>query len=306
MLKVSIILIILIFIFSAFTIYAQREKMNSAKVHENMIVFNDIAYVTDGHERQKLDIYLPSQGDNLPLLIWIHGGAWLMGNKDDVPIMDYLEKGYAIASINYRLSSHAIFPAQIEDCKSAIRFLRANSSKYRIDPKRFGVIGASAGGHLVAMLGTTGDSKEFDVGENLDYPSSVQAVVDLFGPTDFLQMDDHRIPNGQVHNDPDSPESLLVGGNIQENKDKVSRANPITYVTKNASPFLIIHGDSDPLVPHHQSVILERALRNAKVPVELYTVKNGGHGGFNDKQVDKLISDFFAEILKPIKPNLDH
>jgi dipeptidyl aminopeptidase/acylaminoacyl peptidase len=117
--------------------------------------------------------------------------------------------------------------------------------------------------------------KQFDVGENLGVSSRVQAVVDYFGPTDFLQMDAHRLPNGMVHDPADSPESQLVGGAIQENKEKVRRANPITYVTKNAPPFLICHGDSDPLVPHHQSELLAAALKEAGVPVTFYAVTAG-------------------------------
>ncbi|MGB9596882.1 MAG: alpha/beta hydrolase fold domain-containing protein [Candidatus Poribacteria bacterium] len=261
-------------------------------------IYRDIAYVTKPHERQKLDLYLPPQGDNLSLIINIHGGAWMMGNKNDMVPLDFLFEGYAVASINYRLSQHSIFPAQIEDCKSAVRWLRKNAGKFGINPDRFGVIGASAGGHLSALLGTTGDVKEFDVGENLDVSSQVQAVVDLFGPTDFFQMDDHRLSNGMIHNLPSSPESLLIGGNIQENKDKAIKANPITYITKDDPPFLIIHGDSDPLVPHHQSELLEQALKDAGVSVVFYTVKDGGHGDFKDKNVDLLIKGFFAKNLK--------
>lgn len=261
-------------------------------------VYRDMAYVSNPHERQKLDLYIPPREKNLPLIINIHGGAWMMGNKSDAVPLSFLSEGYAVASINYRLSQHAIFPAQIEDCKSAVRWLRKNASKFGIDPDRFGVIGASAGGHLSALLGTTGDVKEFDVGENLDVSSRVQAVVDLFGPTDLLQMDDHRLPNGMIHNLPSSPESLLIGGNIQENKEKAMKANPITYVTKDDPPFLIIHGDSDPIVPHHQSELLEQALKNAGVSVIFYTVKNGGHGNFNDINVFILIKDFFAKNLK--------
>ncbi len=269
-----------------------------SKIPEGTRVFNDLAYVTNGHERQKLDLYLPSEGENLPLIINIHGGAFLMGSKEDMVPLSFLSEGYAVASINYRLSYHAIFPAQIEDCKSAVRWLRKNSDKYGINPSRFGVIGASAGGYLAAMLGTTGDVKEFDLGENLEVSSRVQAVVDLFGPTDFLQMDNHRLPNGLIHNVPDSPESLLIGGNIQENKDKVAKANPINYVTKDDPPFLIIHGDSDPLIPHHQSELLEKALRESGVSVILYIVKDGGHGGFKDDNIDPLIGNFFANTLK--------
>jgi dipeptidyl aminopeptidase/acylaminoacyl peptidase len=127
----------------------------------------------------------------------------------------------------------------------------------------------------------------------------VQAVVDYFGPTDFLQMDAHRLPKGMVHNGVQSPESLLVGGPIQENKDKVARANPITYVTKDAPPFLICHGDADPLVPRHQSELLAAALRKAGVPMILYTVKGGGHGRFSDLAVPGLTKRFLAQHLKP-------
>jgi acetyl esterase/lipase len=203
-----------------------------------------------------------------------------------------------VASINYRLSQHAIFPAQIEDCKAAVRYLRSNAQKYNLDPNCFGVWGASAGGHLVALLGTTGDVNEFNSGENLAVSSRVQAVVDYFGPTDLLQMDDHRLPDGMAHNTPNSPESQLVGGPIQENKEKVAKANPITYVTKDDAPFLIVHGDSDPLVPHHQSELLEAVLRKAGVPVSFYTVKGAGHGGFTDPNVPKLTKEFFDKHLK--------
>ena len=192
----------------------------------------DLAYVTDGHPRQKLDLYMPGGGGTPPLIIWIHGGAFRMGSKEDGVPLEYLAHGYAVASINYRLSQHAVFPAQIEDCKAAVRWLRAQRGEYGLDPQRFAAWGSSAGGHLAAMLGTTGDTKEFDVGEHLDRSSRVQAVVDYFGPTDFLQMDAHRLPDGMVHDTADSPESQLVGGPIQENKDKVARANPITYVTQ--------------------------------------------------------------------------
>jgi acetyl esterase/lipase len=149
------------------------------------------------------------------------------------------------------------------------------------------------------MLGTTGDVRAFDVGGNLDQSSAVQAVVDHFGPTDFLQMDAHRLPNGQLHDPADSPESQLVGGPIQENQEKTTRANPITYVTRNDPPFLICHGDADPLVPHHQSELLVAALREAGVPVTFYTVKGGGHGRFNDPKVAELTREFLATQLKP-------
>lgn len=258
----------------------------------------DLAYVLNGHEQQKLDLYLPQGENRLPLVIYIHGGAFKMGSKEFGVPLKYLERGYAIASINYRLSQHALFPAQIEDCKAAVRWLRVHSAEYGLDPDRFAAWGESAGGHLAAMLGTTGDTKEFEVGENLDQSSRVQAVVDYFGPTDFLQMDAHRLPNGMRHDPADSPESLLIGGPIQENKEKVARANPITFVSAGDPPFLICHGERDPLVPHHQSVLLEAALRQAGVPVTFYTVEGGGHGGWKDPKVAELTQEFLAKLLR--------
>jgi acetyl esterase/lipase len=264
-------------------------------------VHRDLAYVPSGHERQRLDLYLPKEGTNLPLIINIHGGAFKAGSKEQGVPLDYHRQGYAIASINYRLSQHTKFPAQIEDCKAAVRWLRAHAAEYRLDTQHFAAWGSSAGGHLAAMLGTTGDVKDFDVGANLDQSSHVQAVVDYFGPTDFLQMDAHRLPSGMIHDPANSPESELIGGAIQENPDKAARANPITYVMPGDPPFLICHGDQDPLVPHHQSELLDAALKKAGGPVTFYTVKGAGHGRFNDPKVPEMTREFLAKHLKPAK-----
>jgi acetyl esterase/lipase len=281
----------------------QPSVTRESRLPEGGIAHRDLAYVTNGHERQKLDLFLPKDGTNLPLIINIHGGAFKMGSKEQGVPTEYLAQGYAVASLNYRLSQHAKFPAQIEDCKAAVRWLRAHADEYRLDPNHFAAWGASAGGHLAAMLGTTGDTKEFDVGANLDRSSRVQVVVDYFGPTDFLQMDAHRLPNGQAHDPANSPESELIGGGIQDNKAKTAKANPITYVTTGDPPFLICHGDQDPLVPHHQSELLESALKKAGVPVTFYTVKGAGHGRFNDPKVPEMTREFLAKYLKPVKPN---
>ena len=264
-----------------------------------MTILRDLEYVPSGHARQKLDLYLPNEvGPRVkwPLLVWIHGGAWLSGSKERPAALSFVAKGYAVASINYRLSQHAIFPAQIEDCKAAIRWLRAGAGKYGYDPNHIGVWGASAGGHLVALLGATGDVTEFDVGPNAGVSSRVQAVCDFFGPTDFTKMS--SFPSTMQHDAADSPESKLIGGPVQQNKDKVQRANPILYVTKDDPPFLIVHGDKDPLVPHNQSEILLDALKKAGVEATLYTVAGGGHGGFKDPQVDVLLTEFFQKHLR--------
>jgi len=259
---------------------------------------HNLPYVSNPHERQHLDLYLPATTKPAPLILWVHGGAWRAGSKEDKVPLEYLADGYAVASINYRLSQHAVFPAQLEDCKAAVRWLRAHAEQFKLDPHRFGAWGRSAGGHLVALLGVTGGRSEFTVGEHLDLSDRVQAVVDYFGPTDFLQMDLQRPPDGMIHNTPDSPESQLVGGFIVDHPDRVARANPITYVTREVPPFLIVHGDQDPVVPHHQSELLVAALQQTGADVTLYTVKGGGHGGFTDPQLAQVTRTFLAQHLQ--------
>lgn len=260
----------------------------------------DLAYVENGHARQVLDLFVPANtGRPLPLIIWVHGGGWAAGDKGGCPPLrqGYAQRGYAIASVNYRLSQHARFPAQLQDCKAAIRWLRRHAARFGLDPERFGLWGSSAGGHLVAMVGVTGDVKEFDAEGPRDVSSAVQCVMNDYGPTDFLQMDAHR-PAGAAlaHNAPDSPESRLIGGPITDpaNRALVTRASPLTYVSRGDPPFLINHGDQDPLVPHHQSELLFAALKDAGVPVRFNTVRGGGHGvGFGGEELDAMRRDFF-------------
>lgn len=294
--KIKLIFLTFALLFLTVSSLAQQSTaFRMTAVHRNL------SYVTNGHERQKLDLYLPSppampkppaEGfkTRLPLVIYIHGGAFLIGDKENTVPLELLSQGYAVASINYRLSNQAKFPAQIEDCKAAIRWLRANAARFPIDTERFGVFGHSAGGYLAAMLGTASDVKEFDVGENLVQSSRVQAVINFFGPTDFVQ-------NAFAIANPKSPEAQLIGGAILENKDKAARANPIAYVTKDDAPFLIVHGDADKLVPYNQSELLEAALKKANVPVSFYTVKGGGHGGFNDPKIGQMTVEFLAKHL---------
>ncbi|MGQ9575436.1 MAG: alpha/beta hydrolase fold domain-containing protein [Thermoguttaceae bacterium] len=260
-------------------------------------VERDLEYVPGGHERNKLDLYLPAKAEGpLPVVVWVHGGAWRGGSKEGCPAVWLVQQGYAVASINYRLSQHAVFPAQIEDCKAAIRWLRAHARPYQLDPGRLGVWGASAGGHLVALLGTSGDVKHLEgKAGTLDQSSRVQCVVDFFGPTDFLQM------RGQ-HDDPNAPEALLIGGPVRENRPKAAQANPITYVTPDDPPFLIIHGEEDRTVPINQSELLHAALTKAGVPSEFVRLAGAGHGGpgFQTPEVRKKIEEFLQRHLKPL------
>ncbi|HEV7923824.1 MAG TPA: alpha/beta hydrolase [Verrucomicrobiae bacterium] len=258
----------------------------------------NIKYVAGGSERQELDLYLPATGTNWPLIVWIHGGGWTEGSKENPPGLRFLIHGFALASLNYRLSQDAIFPAQLLDCKSAIRWLRAHAAENGIDPNHIGVWGASAGGHLVALLGTTGDVKEFDQGENVGVSSRVEAVCDWFGPTDLVQLAKSFATNKQ--DEADSPPSRLIGGAVSQNIEKAERANPIHYITKDDPPFLIMHGDKDPVVPLEQSQLLAAALQKASVPVTLRVVPGGEHGGaaFREREELDLLYDFFVKYLK--------
>jgi acetyl esterase/lipase len=252
----------------------------------------NIAYTRNGSERQMLDLYLPAMGTNLPLIVWIHGGGWTGGNKEKPPGLRFLRHGFALASINYRLSQDAIFPAQLIDCKAAIRWLRAHAVENGIDPNRIGVWGASAGGHLVALLGTTGDIKEFDTGENTGVSSRVQAVCDWFGPTDFT--------SDPKSDSLDELEARLIGGPISQNLQKAQNANPIHYITKDDPPFLIVHGDKDPAVPLQQSQLLADALKRAGVKVTFHVVPGGEHGGPEFRKPEEL-ERLFAFFLKTLK-----
>ena len=268
------------------------------RVPEGVQAHRDLAYVADGDESHKLDLFVPEKADGpLPLVIWVHGGGWQKGSKEGCPPLrnGYVGRGYAVASLNYRISSQATFPAQIEDCKAAIRWLRAHAKEYNLDPNRFGAWGSSAGGHLVALLGTSSDAKAFDVGANLDQSSRVQAVCDYYGPTDFSAIVTTPVAN--------AAESKLLGGPIAENQDKAKRANPITFVSRDNPPFLIVHGDKDSTVPINQSQLLFDALKQAGVSVRFHTVKGAGHGrGFNGPEIEPMVGAFFEKYLKSKSP----
>jgi acetyl esterase/lipase len=261
-------------------------------------MLKDLEYGRADGRAMRLDLYLPEKSQKaLPLLIWIHGGAWMSGSKDDLsPALRFTADGYAVAHVGYRLSQEAKFPAQIHDCKAAVRWLRANAQTYNLDPNKFVAWGGSAGGHLVALLGTTGGAAELEGRVNdLKESSRVQAVVDWFGPTDFLQIGNAE--SDLQHNAPDSPESKLIGGPVLENKDKAVKASPISYVSKDAPPFLIMHGDRDRTVPFNQSELLYAALKKAGVDVTFVPMKGAGHG-FGGPQAIGPVRDFLTRCFK--------
>jgi acetyl esterase/lipase len=266
--------------------------------------FRDLRYGPH-QERNVLDLYVPKADGPVPLVVLVHGGGWSGGSKESNvgAVRRLLDRGYALAAINYRLSQHAVYPAQIHDCKAAVRFLRGSAKKYNLNPDAFGAWGSSAGGHLVALLGTTGDVKDLegDVGDFKTTSSRVQCVVDFYGPTDLTKMGSMAGPNSKLdHDAPTSPESRLLGGPVQMRKELAAKANPVDYVTRDDPAFLILHGDADPLVPLGQSELLHDALKKAGVPSELVVIKGGGHGGagFSTPENVAKLGQFFDSHLK--------
>jgi acetyl esterase/lipase len=217
-------------------------------------------------------------------------------------LVDFVATGeYAGVTVGYRLTGEAIWPAQIYDCKAAIRWIRANAKMHNFDPDKIGVIGDSAGGHLVAMLGTSGGVKELEgeLGAHQGVSSRVQCVVDEFGPSDLPAMKDH--PSRLDHDAASSPEGKLVGGRVSERNRVATAASPITYVTQDDPPFLIIHGNNDMVVPYNQSERLADALKKAQVECYFTTVDGAGHGGFRNPEVQKRRRQFFDKHLRGVK-----
>jgi acetyl esterase/lipase len=265
-------------------------------------VENDVTYGMADGLALKMDIYYPEVANGaVPAVIYVHGGAWIGGDKREgagaTEIPELISRGYLVAAINYRLAPQYKFPAQIEDVKCAVRFLRANAATYGIDPARIGAWGGSAGGHLVALLGVTDTNADFEGnGGYADQSSRVQAVVDMFGPTDL----------SAIFQGADPQLLQLVFGTTNRNSDTVKRASPVTWVSSDDPPFLILHGDKDMLVPPNQSKKLYDRLAAAGVPATLVIVKNAGHGfipegGIMDPsrdQITKMVADFFDRYLK--------
>jgi len=259
-------------------------------------VVTDLAYApaeppaSQGH---LLDLYLPARAHGrVPLVIWSHGSGWLAenGREGAAALAGILNpKGFAVAGVAIRSSANARFPAQLYDMKAAIRWLRAHAGRYRIDPRRFAVMGESSGGWTAAIAGVTGGARSLEGDVGVRGPSSrVQAAVPFYPPTDFLQMDAHMLQDcvpfnaifglADCHADPKSPESLLLGCAIESCPGRVARADPVTYVDHRDPPFLILHGEQDLLVPAHQSTLLYRALRRACGDAALFTLPDAPHG----------------------------
>lgn len=257
----------------------------------------------------KMDILKPRGDKKYPAVIFVPGGGFFSSNKDNYiqQRLAIAESGYVVASIEYRVAPGSIFPAPLEDVKTAIRFLRANSEKYNINKSKIAVMGDSAGGYLSAFTGITNGVQKFDKGDNLNESSSVQAAIDIYGLSDLNQIaSGYPEEIKKLHESEGSPEALWVNGpslNGDHNADgrkKFLEANPINYINKDIPPFLLMHGDADSLVSPDQTKILHEALIKAGANSKRYVVKGAEHGGdyWVQPKIVKIIIDFLDKTLK--------
>jgi len=285
-------------LFSCFTAFSQSSLTPS---------FSNVDYVGNGNTKQMLDIYIPA-GVTSPtaLIIHIHGGAFMGGSKgssEQPSFVNLYNNGYICADINYRLSGDSVWPAQLYDCKAAVRFLKKNAALYHIDTCRIGLIGESAGGHLVTITATAGNDPAME-GLHLGstgVTSRVQAVVDLFGPTDFLKMDGHEGIgcSSANHNAANSPESILLGCALPTCPDRVESANPMHYLDPADGRFYVSCGDHDCLVAPYSSFLLDSTLSSLGMPHTYELIAGQGHGGsywHNTTQDAKYLAFFNANL----------
>jgi acetyl esterase/lipase len=238
----------------------------------------NIVYAETGNRKLLLDIYMPATAKNPYLVVWVHGGAWHSGNKE-APPLELVSAGYAIASIDFRLSTEAPFPAQVHDIKAAIRFLRGNAKKYGFRSDKIIIWGSSSGGHLAALVGTTNNDSylEGTEGNYLKESSSVQGIIDFYGPTNFLTILTQSTPHGISVRAPAL--AILLGKPVEQAEDLAKKASPVFQVDANDPPLLIVHGEQDIQVPVNQSLELMGVYKKNSLPVEFEVIPGAGHGG---------------------------
>ncbi|MFI5161843.1 MAG: alpha/beta hydrolase fold domain-containing protein [Sphingobacteriales bacterium] len=265
-------------------------------------IYDNVPYANDTLKKHLLDIYLPPTGkSSYPVVIWVHGGAWMSNDKyADMSYMKqtlkgFIDSGYAVASIDYRWSTTAIFPAQIQDCNQAVEFLYQNAAKYHLDRDKFALIGFSAGGHLASLMGLSNNSNIKDFYADGKKPHfKIKLVLDFYGPSDLLKL------KGNDSNDPKNPITLLLGGRAVDKPELATKASPITYADKNDPPFLIVQGEKDESVNPDQSATLAARLSQLDVKNEFFIVPGAPHYGvmFDTENIRERIFFFLKEYLK--------
>lgn len=261
------------------------------------IVFEQgVEYATADGESLQLNLARPKEGSGpFPAILCIHGGGFRAGKREgwDKRCQMFAERGYVAATVTYRLAPKSQFPAAVQDCKGAVRWLRANAEKYHIDPARIGVVGDSAGGHLAQFLGVTAGVSEFEGAANPGQPSSVTCVVNYYGPSDFTKSYGKSVDAAEVL-------PLWLGGDLSKERHRHIVASPLNWVTPKAAPTLLIHGTKDAYVAHEQAVWIHDRLKGADVEVELLTLEGAGHGfkGADAERAEKAMVDFFARHLQ--------
>ena len=238
----------------------------------------DVVYATVDGKKLGLDIYMPAGVQTPPLLVWVHGGAWRSGTKERVPMV-FVEHGIATASLDFRLSTEARFPAAVQDIKAAIRFLRANASEYRYRTDRIAISGSSSGGHLAALVGVTNGhtALEGTVGDHPDQSSDVQAIVSYYGASNLTTILAQSTPHGLNVREPAL--KLLLGALPESAKELAELASPVFHVDRGDPPLLLVHGDQDPQMPINQAHELEGAYKQLGLDVSLDVVHGAAHGG---------------------------
>jgi len=261
-------------------------------------ITRDIPYALTPEKELKLDLYLPDGISNPYLVIWVHGGAWHSGSKENPP-QDLVKLGYAMASISYRRTPEAKFPAMIHDIKAAVRFLRSHADQYGYRGDKITLLGSSAGGHLVALAGLTNkhEGLEGKIGNDLATSSEIQAVIDFFGPADLTTILSQSTPHGLNVRTPAL--ALMFGKPLEQATEELKMASPVYHVDAGDPPLFICHGDLDPQVPINQSIQLYGKYRELDLPVQLEFVHGGGHGGkpFSDPALIQKVDQFLKKHL---------
>lgn len=282
---------------------ARAELLPAASPYGEATMTRNIAYVTNPAPRQNFDLIRPSHPDAqpCPLVVWIHGGAWMSGSKDWDNVKYLVRRGYAIASLDYRFSPAARFPAQIQDCNAALDFILAHATNYGVNPQHFIVAGGSAGGQLALLLGLARQEKTFGA----DPAIRPAAILDFFGPADFSKMKDDLT---EIHSQAglnllQDAGTKLLGPPAEQTADQIKTASPITYVSAASPPVLILQGGQDELVPAVQSRRLHEALDAAGVKNQLMVVAEAGHDGprFSTPEMAATVVHFLDEVLKNSK-----